>query len=195
MRHLRLTALFLLVLVAPAWAISALDYTKTTLDQVHDIVASDKGHDDKLAALFALFDKFLDTDSMGKAALGAHWATFTPEQRKEFLKLFHNMMERTYVQRMLLFDNPNFNYAGETKLDGQARVDTKIITPRDEFSVSYLLRPADGRWLATKITVEDVSLTANLASQLDRLLSHNSVDDVLSIMRKKYGDTGSTDQP
>src|SRR5713226_4145965 len=116
MRHLRLTALFLLLLVGPAWAVSALEYTRTTLDQVHDIVASDKGHD----------DKFADTDSMGKAALGAHWATFTPEQRKEFLKLFHNMMERTYVQRMLLFDNPNFNYAGETKLDGQARVDTKI---------------------------------------------------------------------
>jgi hypothetical protein len=39
----------------------------------------------------------------------------------------------------------------------------------------------------TGITVEDVSLTANLGSQLNDLLSRDSVEDVLNLMQRKYG--------
>lgn len=42
--------------------------------------------------------------------------------------------------------------------------------------------------IATSIKVENVSLIANLGSQLDRLLSRSSVDEVLALMRRKYGD-------
>ncbi len=62
------------------------------------------------------------------------------------------------------------------------------MTPRDEFKVVYQLKPDGERWLVTRITVEDVSLTANLGSQLDHLLSGESVEDVLNLMQRKYGD-------
>jgi hypothetical protein len=35
-----------------------------------------------------------------------------------------------------------------------------------------------------------VSLTANLGSQLNDLLSRMSVDDLLTLMRRKYGNAG-----
>jgi phospholipid transport system substrate-binding protein len=179
-----------LCLAAPAWAASPLEYTRATLEQARVIVNSDQPHNDKLAALSVLFRTFLDTDAMGRAALGEHWSSFTLQQQKEFLILFHELLERTYVQKLLLFENPNFAYVGEARLDSQAIVNTKIITPRDEFSVVYQLRPEGERWLVTKITVEDVNLTANLDSQLDHLLSRASVEDVLNLMRRKYGSNG-----
>ena len=175
-------------LVAPAWAASPLEYTRATLEQASAIVGSNQTHNDKLAALSVLFTKFLDTDAMGRAALGNHWSSFTPQQQQEFLVLFRKLFERTYVQELLLFDKPNFVYVGEKRLDGdEASVNTKIITPRDEFKVVYQLRPAGEAWLVTQITVEDVSLTANLGSQLDHLLSRNSVQDVLDLMQRKFG--------
>ena len=79
-------------------------------------------------------------------------------------------------------------------MDGETRVDTTIVTARDDFAVVYLLRPAGERWLATSIQVENVNLTANLGSQLDHLLSKSSVEDVLDLMRRKYGDDGVTNQ-
>jgi phospholipid transport system substrate-binding protein len=179
-----------LCLVAPAWAVSPLKYTRATLEQARAIVVSDQTHNDKLAALSALFRKFLDTDAMGRAALGEHWSSFTPQQQKEFLILFRELLQRTYVQELLLFEKPNFVYVGETRLDGEASVNTKIVTPRDDFNVIYQLRPEGERWLVTKITVEDVSLTANLGSQLDDLLSRTSVEDVLNLMQRKYGSNG-----
>ena len=193
MRAKRIAFVVWLCLAIPAWAASPLDYTRATLEQARAIVGGDQPHDVKLAALSALFSKFLDTDAMGRAALGPHWSTFTPAQQKEFLIFFHELLERTFVQKLLLFENPNFAYAGEARLDDEAIVNTKIITPRDEFSVVYQLRPAGELWLVTRITVEDVSLTANLGSQLDDLLSRDSVEDVLNLMRRKYGSNGGGD--
>jgi len=128
---------------------------------------------------------------MGRAALGQNWAKFTPAQQKEFLTLFHELFQRTYVQKLLLFDKPNFGYVGEERVGDTARVDTKIITPRDEFAVTYQLRPQGDHWLATDIQIEDLSLTANFRTQLARLLSKTSVEDVLGRMRRKYGPDGA----
>jgi phospholipid transport system substrate-binding protein len=183
-----LTALLLGVLLAArAAAATPLEYTRATLEQARKIVSSEQSHNEKLAELSALFKNFLDTDEMGRAALGAHWTDFTPAQQKEFLLLFRELLERTYVQKLLLFEKPDFAYLGESNFDSEARVDTSIVTPRDDFAVVYELRRDGDRWLATSIKVEKVSLTANLGSQLDRLLSRNSVDEVLALMRRKFG--------
>jgi phospholipid transport system substrate-binding protein len=179
-----------LCMVAPTWAASPLESTRTTLEQARVIVSSDQNHNDKLAALSALFTQFMDTDTMGRAALGEHWSSFTPQQQKEFLVLFRKLFQRTYVQELLLFEKPNFVYVGETRRDGEATVNTKIVTPRDDFNVAYRLKPEGERWLVTAITVEDVSLTANLGSQLGDLLSRDSVEDVLNLMERKYGSNG-----
>jgi len=187
LRAVPILLVFWLLLAAPAEAASPLDYTRTTLEQARTIVASSQANNEKLAALSVLFGKFLDTDEMGRQALGQHWQSLTPAQQTEFLALFHELLERTYVQKLLLFENPDFVYVGEHRSGADAIVDTKIVTSRDEFDIRYQLRPAGAGWMATAITVEDVSLTANLGSQLNDMLSRMSVDDVLGLMRRKYG--------
>src|SRR2546426_4431429 len=162
-----------------------------TNEQARAIVDSTRTHDEKLAALSALMKNFPDTDMMGRAALDKNWAKFTPAQHKEFLTLFRELFQRTYVQKLLLFDKPNFGYVGEERRGDTARVDTKIITPRDDFAVTYQLRPQGDHWLATDIQIEDFSLTANFRTQLARLLSKTSVEDVLGRMRRKYGPDGA----
>jgi phospholipid transport system substrate-binding protein len=176
-----------LVTIAPASAAAPIDYTRTILEQARSIVAGSQSHDEKLTALSVLFGKFLDTDEMGREALGSHWSAFTPDQQKNFLALFRALVERTYVQKLLLFENPDFVYAAQQIVGATAIVDTKIVTPRDQFDVTYRLIPTSNGWMATMITVEDVSLTANLGSQLNELLGRMSVDDLLALMRRKYG--------
>src|ERR1700730_12463991 len=190
LRAMPILLVFWLLLAVPAEAVSPLDYTRTTLEQARTIVASSEANNEKLAALSVLFGKFLDTDEMGRQALGQHWQSLTPAQRTEFLALFHEVLERSYVQKLVLCENPDFVYVGENRSGADAIVDTKIVTARDEFDIRYQLRPAGAAWMATAITVEDVSLTANLGSQLNDMLSRMSVDDVLGLMRRKYGVAG-----
>ena len=180
--------------IVPPPALAAagpLEQTRATLERTRTIVDSDQPHNDKLTALSAVLRTFLDTDTMGRAALDRHWSEFSPPQQKEFLTLFRELFQRTYVQKLLLFERPDFGYVGERLIDATtAQVDTKIITPRDEFAVAYRMRRDGDHWLATDIQIEELSLTTNFRRQLDRLLAGGSPADVLDRMRKKYGPGG-----
>jgi len=179
-----------LALSSMASAMTPLECTRQTLEQTRVIVDSNAPHNQQLSDLSALLQRFLDTDAMGKAALDKNWSKFSPAQQKEFLSLFRELFQRTYVQKLLLFERPDFAYVGEEITGAQARVDTKIVTPRDEFAVVYQMRADGDRWLATDIKIEDLSLTANFRRQLDRLLDKSSVEEVLNRMRRKYGPSG-----
>jgi ABC-type transporter MlaC component len=187
MRRLLLLCSLWLALAPAAFAATALDYTRNILEKARAIVNTDQDHNKKLADLQALLKDFLDTDQMGRDALAEHAKQFSPAQLKEFLGLFRTLFQRTYLQKLLFFEKPVFEYVGETPVDGFTRVDTTIDTPRDQFSVTYRMRPAGDHWLATDIQVEDLSLTNNFRQQLDRLLSKGSVETLLGSMRRKYG--------
>ncbi|GBD27544.1 putative phospholipid-binding protein MlaC [bacterium HR30] len=170
---------------------SPLERTREVLEEARRIVDSPQTHNEKLAGLSRLLKGFLDTDAMGREALGESWEKFSPAQRREFLELFRELFQRTYVQKLLLFEKPDFAYVGE-EVDGtRARVETKIITPRDEFLVTYQMKWENGAWQATDIKIEDLSLTANFRRQLARLLEKESPADLLSRMRRKYGSGGA----
>jgi ABC-type transporter MlaC component len=98
MRSLPIVLVVWLLLVAPAKAATPLDYTRTILEQARTIVAGNQTHNEKLAALAVLFGKFLDTDAMGREALGQHWSSFTPAQQKEFLS-FSESFSSEYTYR------------------------------------------------------------------------------------------------
>ena len=172
---------------ASANAVSPLDYTRTILEQARTIVAGNQTHDQKVAALSVLFGKFLDTDAMGREALGQHWSSFTPAQQREFLPLFRELIQRAYVQDLLLFQNPDFVYVGQQLLTGGALVDTKIVTPKDKFDIKYTLIPAGNKWMVTAITVEGVSLVGNYGNQFNRVLARMTPDDLIALMRRKFG--------
>lgn len=176
--------------VGTALAETPLEHTRAVLEETRTIVDSSRTHNEKLEALSKLLRTFLDTDAMGRAALDKNWSRFTPAQQQEFLTLFRELFQRTYVQKLLLFERPDFAYVGEQRHDGTTRVDTKIVTPRDEFAVTYDMRLVDAHWLATDIKIEDLSLTTNFRRQLDRLLAKSSVEELLNRMRKKYGPGG-----
>jgi len=179
-------------LAGAATGVTPMEQTRKTLEQTRVIVDSPASHNQKLSDLSALLKTFLDTDAMGKAALDKHWAKFTPAQQKEFLSLFRELFQRTYVQKLLLFERPDFAYVKEEVDGSTARVDTKILTPRDDFAVLYRMRADGNRWLVTDIKIEDLSLTDNFRRQLDRLLAKSSVEEVLDRMRRKYGVDGKS---
>lgn len=172
-------------------ASSPLERTREVLEEARRIVDSPKSHNEKLVDLSELLKGFLDTETMGREALGSSWEKFSPSQRREFLDLFRELFQRTYVQKLLLFEKPDFAYVGEEVEGTRARVETKIITPRDEFIVTYQMQLEGGSWKATDIKIEDLSLTANFRRQLARLLEKESPAELLARMRRKYGPGGA----
>jgi phospholipid transport system substrate-binding protein len=127
----------------------------------------------------------LDTRAMGRRAIGDVLAAQPPEKQEEYLDLFDHVMVRAYLQKLLLFRNPRFGY-GKPRREGDAMiVGTKIITSKDEYNVHYEMRERDGRWVATDVIVEGISLTENYKAQFASLLRDRSFEELLDLMRRK----------
>ncbi len=204
-RPARAAALLLLATALAAAATSALaddvkgvpggpmQRTREVLEASNRIVTGEGDRNGKLAKLKELLRGFLDTDALARKAMGKHLDGRTPAQTKEFMSIFRDLFVRTYVQRLLLFDAPDFGFTGE-KIEGDtAAVNTEIITPKDEFGVDYAMRKGPGGWLATDILVEGVSLAENFRSQFDKALAKDSFDQLLDRLRNKLENKPNTD--
>ena len=162
-----------------------LDLTRSVLTRSNEIVRGPGDRDAKLAALTELLRGFLDTDALARLAASKHLEGRSPEEVQEFLRLFQAFFVRTYVQRLLLFDAPDFGFTGETVTGDDARVATEIIVPGDRFAVDYTLRRRPEGWRATDIAVEGVSLARNFRAQFDAAVAKDSFQGLLDRLRAK----------
>ena len=158
---------------------------KRTLDAALAIAQASGSRDENLAALRTVARGFLDTQAMGRRAIGDALAAQPKEQQAEYLALFDELIVRAYLQKLLLFRAPRFSY-GDARRSGDAvLVTTRIATSKDEFRVDYEMRERDGRWLATDVIVEGISLSDNYKSQFHDLLRDRSFAELLDLMRTK----------
>ena len=159
--------------------------TRSVLERSNAIVRGRGDRKQKLAALSDLLRGFLDTDALARLAAGT--APRGPQRRREdeFLRLFHEFFVRTYVQRLLLFDAPDFAYGGEKVNGDDARVATEVVTPGDRFAVDYTLHRNPEGWRATDIVVEGVSLAKNFRAQFDAAVAKDSFQGLLERLRAK----------
>jgi phospholipid transport system substrate-binding protein len=159
--------------------------TRDVLGRSNTIVRGTGDRKQKLAALSDLLRGFLDTDALGRLAAGKNLDGRSPAEVQEFLGLFHEFFVRTYTQRLLLFDAPDFTF-GEEKVTGdEAQVATQVVTPGDRFAVNYTMRRTPEGWRATDIVVEGVSLARNFRSQFDAAVAKDSFQGLLERLRAK----------
>lgn len=174
-----------LALIGAATSDGAVAAVKKTLDAALAIARAGGSRDENLAALRAVARGFLDTRAMGRRAMENVLAAQPPEQQEAYFALFDELIVRAYLQKLLLFRDPQFAY-GEAQGDGDVvTVRTKIITAKDEYHVDYEMRQRDGHWAATDVIVEGISLTDNYRSQFASLLRDRSFQELLDLMRSK----------
>ena len=159
--------------------------TRRILTRSNEIVRASGDRKQKLAALSDLLRGFLDTEALADRAAHKHLAGRSPEEVAEFQRLFHDFFVRTYTQRLLLFDAPDFAFGKETVTGDDAQVATEVITPNDRFAVDYTLRRGAGGWRATDIKVEGVSLAQNFRAQFDAAVAKDSFQGLLERLRAK----------
>jgi len=173
------------VLMGTATPEGAVTVVKKTLDAALVAARAGGSRDENLASLRAVARDILDTRAMGRRAMGDVLAAQPPEQQEAYLELFDELIVRAYLQKLLLFQDPHFDY-GEPKGSGDVViVRTKIVTAKDEYGVDYEMRERDGRWVATDVIVEGISLTDNYRSQFSSLLRDRSFQELLDLMRNK----------
>ena len=118
--------------------------------------------------------------------MSIYWAERTPEEKKQFVAVFSDLLARSYVGKIEGYKNQKILYGAE-KIDGEyAIVETKIITERDvEVPIHYRLRKKGSRWLAYDISIEGVSLVNNYRTQFNKILTSSSFSELIKKMKTK----------
>jgi phospholipid transport system substrate-binding protein len=142
----------------------------------------------RLAKLRALVEPQFDVREVAKRTLGTHWQERTEEERQEFIRLFTDLVQKTWGRALDRYNtNAQFLYDQE-RLDGKfAEVDTRIFDPGSNrsFSLSYKLHQVDNQWRIYDVIAENVSLVRNYRNQFNRILNKSSYQDLLHILENK----------
>jgi phospholipid transport system substrate-binding protein len=127
-------------------------------------------------------------DEMAQRALAQHWRTLTPPQRQEFVGLFTDLLEGSYITRVAK-SNPgpqSVRYVKEDINNDQAAVHTEIGNERDApATVEYRLLHKNGDWKVYDIVIEGVSLVNNYRTQFNTIITKDSYAGLVKQMRLK----------
>ena len=129
-------------------------------------------------------------EEMARRALGRHWRDLSADQRQEFVALFSDLLERSYVGRIEgTGAGSQVAYPKETIDDeGFASVLT-VITNRlgSQVEVEYRLLRRDGTtpWEVYEIVIEGVSLINNYRTQFNNIIHRTSYDGLVKQLRLK----------
>jgi len=132
-----------------------------------------------------IFPKF-DFAEMAKRSLGSNWQRRTPEEQQEFVKLFRELIENSYVENIDSYNGEKVNIVGDKQEKDFAQVNTKIVNNKgEEFAVDYRLLQSSGDWKIYDVVIENISIVNNYRSQFNRVIVKSSFEDLLQKLRDK----------
>ena len=130
--------------------------------------------------------ELFDFDEMCRRMLAEHWQESSPYQQAEFVRLFTEMLERSYLRGLRSVPVGAMTFVSETVNGSYAQVDSRIATSRfGETSVEYRLLDHGDRWEVYDVVLDGVSLVSSYRSQFASVLRTSSFAQLLEKMRSR----------
>jgi phospholipid transport system substrate-binding protein len=190
MRQTLLAAAAAVIAVAsPVVAAEPTDVLKERVDQVVALLNQPGDH---RAEIRKVAEDMFDFEEMSRRAVGPHWNARTPEERREFVPLFTELLERSYLGRIESGRGSKVIYAGDSVSGEEATVRTRIVTAQREIPVDYRMHRKDGRWLVYDLNIEGISLVNNYRSQFNNVIQSSGYTALVDRLRSKEPDAAAS---
>ena len=181
-----------LLLSLPAWAGAPLDTVQINVNKGLEVLRDPKlkaesAKEAKKEKLRLIYNNLFDDVEMGKRTLSRNWNSLNTAQRQEFVKLFRQVLEKAYVDRILDYKDEKIVFDKESMVsDTQAEVYTRVLTSTNkEIPISYRTIKKEGAWRVYDVVIENVSLVLNYRTQFNEILSKNNPEHLLETLRQK----------
>jgi len=139
-------------------------------------------------ALDTELQALLDFDELSKRALDQHWAGLQEAQRKEFVDLLRQLIQRNYQRNLESTLEFSIKYEAEQQVKEGILVKTlarsKTNRRAPEVAIDYTLLSTNGNWKVYDIVTDGVSLVENYRSQFNRIIRRDGWSSLIERMRK-----------
>jgi phospholipid transport system substrate-binding protein len=180
------------VFVLPAAAGAPSDQLRSQIDRVlktlDDPELKKEGRaKERRTAVRKIANEIFDFGETARRSLGRHWQPRTPAEREEFVQLFSDLLERSYISKVELYGGEKIQYLGDTIDDQtQAKVQTKLLTKSgSDIPIEYRMHKKGERWLVYDVIIEGVSLIANYRTQFNKIIQTSSYQELVKKMKTK----------
>jgi len=186
--------LMLFLLSLPVYAGVPLDTVQANVNKVLEVLRDPKlkpesAKEIKIENLRSIYNIMFDQTELSRRALARNWSKLNPDQQKEFIQLFEQVLEKAYIDKILSYTNEKIVFYKETNLsENQVEVQSKIITSSKQLPIFYRVIKGDGTWKVYDVVVENVSLVLNYRTQFNEILAKNTPEQLLEILRKKVNE-------
>jgi phospholipid transport system substrate-binding protein len=195
-RHRAVLALFLALTVTALtsrWALAGVptDQLRAQIDRVlkvlEDPELKKEGHvKERRAAVRKIANDIFDFSETARRSLGRHWQGRTPTEQNEFVQLFSDLLERSYISKIETYGGEKISYLGDTIEGEQAKVQTKLVTKGSgDIPIEYRMHKKGDRWLVYDVVIEGVSLVANYRTQFNKIIQTSSFQELMNKMKNK----------
>ena len=181
----------MLLMSVPAYAGAPMSAVESTVNRVLDVLRDPKmkgpvAKSLKKEKLRVIYKDMFDEMEFSRRTLTRNWNKFTPEQRREFVDLFEQVLEKTYLDRILEYSNEKIVFYKESMIaDDKAEIQSRVITSSKEVPIYYRMILKNGKWKVYDVVVENVSLVQNYRTQFNEILAGGTPEQLLETLRKK----------
>ncbi len=192
-RHTGIILVLVVLLMTPL-AAEAATPKETVENGVNKVIAtlSDpafraKSKNDQIAEIGKEIDTIFDFTELSKRTLGRNWRKMKPEQQKEFIQLFRELLQGVYADRLLAYSDQQIIFDKEIMLKkGRAEVQSYLQTSDGKkIPLFYRLSDKSGDWRVYDVIIEGVSMVKNYRTQFRQILAKDSPEKLLDILRDK----------
>ena len=150
---------------------------------------------DRRVAVRKIANEIFDFSEIAKRSMARHWQPLSEAQRTEFVGLFADLLERSYISKIETYGGEKIQYTAE-RADGEfATVSTRIVTKNGtEVPVDYRMIKRTDRWLVYDVSIEGVSLVSNYRTQFNKIIQTTSYNELVSKLRNKQDELLAEDK-
>ncbi|MDP2688600.1 MAG: ABC transporter substrate-binding protein, partial [Deltaproteobacteria bacterium] len=186
-----LLLIFSFVMAPPALAGEPMDIVKENVNTVLEVLRDPalQGPENKEKkrekARKIVNDRF-DFEEISRRSLGRHWTERSEEEKKEFVEIFSEFLERSYMNRIEGHTADEVLFLSEEIRGGKAEVRTKAVTEKGtEVPINYRLFKKNGRWMVYDVVIEGVSLVSSYRTQFNEIIRGSSYEGLVKSLREK----------
>jgi len=177
-----LTLVFVTCSVPGAWAGAPTDQLRDGIEQVFKILrnpemAGDKNATQRRSAILVAAGNIFDFGEMAKRSLGQHWAARTPAEQTQFVALFTDLMQHSYINKVDQHGGAKMSFKGEAIEGELATVRTSVpLSNGREMPLEYRMHNTNARWRVYDLSIDGISLVSNYRAQFNKIVRIDSYE-------------------
>ena len=174
-----------------AWAGPPTEQLRTQVDRVLKTLEDPELRKEarareRRAAVRRLADEIFDFNETARRSLGRHWVGRSAAEREEFVRLFGDLLERSYLTKIEVYGGEKVQYLGDVVDGDTASVKTKIVTKTGtDIPIEYKMLKRTDRWVVYDVVIEGVSLVSNYRTQFNKIIQTSSFQELVKKLKTK----------